>query len=271
MVKYKTVIKPVPEKYEELAPERVRYMLRGNKMHAIEAQEEDGRRIGMLAYSYSDKTAELIWIYVLPSERSRGTGSALMEKFFSKIQGFEFLYADLIVTDESAPLQSFLMAYRFRFQKDISYMFLKGAGELKRSQLLERPAIAQDCESLKDISIECFREIMTGFGLEPRVYDTEYLDLALSSLHRDKKGNVNGILLVNRYGRKLVEPVLLRAKADDMTIEIKLLKSSLYLLDKLGSGASVYVKCISAQSGALIDMVLEDTHPIRVMHGICRG
>ena len=274
MVKYKSVKKLVPERYEELAPERIRYMLRGTGMHVIEAVEEKDRLIGMLAYSYSKEEGGLFWINVLPSRRGQGTGSGLMEQFFLKVQGFKLLSADLIVTDESALLQSFLMAYRFRFQKEISYDFIRELSVLSKNNALMCKAPAKGFESLKGIDRAGLRKIMADMGLdeEKEIYDTEDLDTSISCVHRNKEGRVNGVLLVNRYGDSLLEPVMLRLSDDEITIAIGLIKTSIFLADKDKKAAvKVFIRCRNQQIGMLIDTLVKNVHPIKMMKGICRG
>ena len=274
MLKYRSVKNPIPERYEELAPERIRYLLRGTQMHVIEAVEEKSGLIGMLAYSYSNGNSELIWINVLTSERGHGTGSGLMEQFFLKIQGFKLITAELIVTDESTLLQIFLMAYRFRFQKEISYEFIRELSVLSRTTGLKCKAPAKGCESLKDIDGPGFRKIMAdmGLGTETDIYDTEDLDTALSCVHRDKKGGINGILLINRYGDSLLEPVLLQLSDNNEKISTELLKTGIFLADKENKAdVKVFVRCRNERIGVLIDTLVKDVHPVKMMKGICRG
>ena len=273
MKRYKQIKCPSSERYKDLAPERIRYMFRSQKAKVIEAAD-DTRLIGMIAYSYSEKKAELLWINVLPAERGHGTGSGLMREFYERIAGFEEIVVNLIVTDESAQLQSFLSSYRFRFQKDIAYEFVRGLRELKDLPGFRGVKTAPGCESIGNISMDGFCKIMAEFDLEKEadLYDTEELDLSVSCISRNKKGRINGILLVNRYGRSFIEPVLLRIKDEDGSIAFSMIRYSVNLAAaEPQADISVYVKCTDARIGLLIDSLINDTHPVKMMRGICRS
>ncbi|MBP5608026.1 MAG: GNAT family N-acetyltransferase [Lachnospiraceae bacterium] len=273
MIKYKQIKTPSPERYGDLAPERIRYMFRSQKAKVIEAADDAGL-VGMIAYSYSGKKAELLWLNVLPDKRGQGIGSGLMGEFFEKIAGFEEVIVNLIVTDESAQLQSFLSAYRFRFHKDIAYEFVKELREIKKMPGFRGTNTEQGCESLRNISIDGFSKILAEFDLEKEAefYDTEELDLSVSCVSRNKKGRITGILLVNRYGGSFIEPVLLRTKDEDGIIAINMLRNSVnFAAAESKADVFVYIKCTDARIGLLIDTIVKDTHPVKMMRGICRS
>ncbi|MBP5607441.1 MAG: GNAT family N-acetyltransferase [Lachnospiraceae bacterium] len=272
MTGFRCVKKAVPEKYEKLVPDRIRYDIRTESLKVIEASEDKDSVKGVLIYSFEDDNAELLWIYVLPAERGQGIGSGLMEKFFNSIEGFKEIRADLIVTDDSIKLQSFLTAYRFRFQKEISYEFVRRLSVLKKEPKLMIQEPAPGCISLKDTDRAAFNRILTEMGLEAEVYDTEKLDMELSCIHRNKMGEINGILLINRYGDSLLEPILLHVTNENSKIQLKMLQMCIYLADRYDKeDITVYIRCRDSKTGLLIDSVLKDVHPMRMIRGICRS
>ena len=274
MIKYRNVTRSIPEKYENLMPDRISYKLRSDRFRVIEATEDKGPVLGVTVYTFSEGKAELIWINVLPAERGKGIGSGMMNELFRVLEGFEEITAKLIVTDESLKLQAFLSACRFRFQKEVCYELSRKLGAIKTKHRLKAKAMAPGCESMKDMGSEEFRRMLDEMlpGEDHERYDSEELDLSISCIHRNKAGKINGVILINRYGDSTLEPVLLHENDEDENIGLMLIQSCLFLAyGSLDDDVSVYINCKDAHTGMLIDTLLTDVHPVKMMRGICRG
>lgn len=274
MIKYRNVNRSIPEKYEKLMPDRIRYKLRSDRFKVIEATEDKGPVLGVTVYSFSNGKAELIWINVLPAERGKGIGIGMMNELFRIVEGFEEISVNLIVTDESPQLQAFLSACRFRFQKEVCYELSRKLGMIRKKPKLTIKAMNPGCESMKDMGSEEFRKILKEIlpGEDIEQYDNEELDLSISCIHRNKAGKINGVLLVNRYGESTLEPVFMYDNDEDENIGLMLIQSSLYLAcDCADDDVSVYISCKDVHTGMLIDTLLDDMHPLKMLRGICRG
>lgn len=170
---------------------------------------DDGAACGAAAYELRGATAQLTSIFVIPDSRRRGAGRALLEAFYSLVQGTDV--SSLSVTYIPEPqdgLNDFFAAMGFACF-DGSPAYTVSYAEAKRSDRLQTYLAKADTTG-RILSFTEFSGVQTHeFNRILRTYGATFPEVAVGSFSRElscafsRKGEITAALLCAECGERL--------------------------------------------------------------------
>lgn len=250
---------------------------------AVDEKDEELTAVGILIFDVLEGTngvevdiaAVLNWLYIEEAYRGQGYGDALMEELYRILNGARIypLLCDVPFPAEYNGLCAFLEDWGLEFTLIDKYEFGTTLGEVRRNKHFAGRKVAGNVISIADLNPQEWEQLQLELKNEPMhlefLENPHFYNSEISCVYLSEE-RIQAIFVVrNCMGKVLLPELLLGFKPDCSTQLYQLL---LYALEKTdgryGDETRIQVRCQTAESARLLDVIFPGAEPILVRRGI---